>query len=691
MSRHRYFTPPQAQQRAAEEISVARIIGMGGVLLSLFSVLTGRLWLVQMVRGEEYHDRALSNRSRSVRTMAPRGVIKDSKGRVLVENTTKRVAFLHPDEVGGTERLLRLVDPARLLPPPKEKPADPKKPPASPAPTLVPLTKAEALRELDKKRSPKKLAKLQEQDQQTSAYLDLLAKRIEVPREELEKTIRGKISGENDPIPVREGIDQALMARIYEQQDDLPGVSVDVVPMRSYPFPNRATHVLGFTAQVNSKDLEDPKIADYPTDKKYRGGDLIGREGLEKQYDLYLRGTLGSEKFEVDGRGRRRKEIGEEPAKSGDTLILSIDARVQEVAEKALAGNPGAVVAIDPRNGRILAMASAPTYDLNLRTRPITQPESDSLNKNKERPLLNRAVSKFPPGSTFKIITMAAGLASHKLPNGAYCSGFVNINGMKKKCMGTHGSIDSRTAFAMSCNVFFFQAGWKIGDEILSDWAHRFGLGSQTGLDLPGERQGTIPTKKWVLENKKRGWWRGDLADMAIGQGFDEATPLQMALVAAAIGNGGTVWKPTLVQKIMDSDNPKLVLLENKPEVLHTIGLEKEYIKEMQTAMRAVVDRGTSKAAQISGIEVAGKSGTAEAGGNKAHGWFTCYANRPGEAPSIAVCVLREAQKPGDNYHGGVICAPVARQVIEAYFSGETAKSPIPKPTPAPAHRRQNR
>ena len=247
----------------------------------------------------------------------------------------------------------------------------------------------------------------------------------------------------------------------------------------------------------------------------------------------------------------------------------------------------------------------------------------------------------------------------------------------KKKCMGSHGGIDSLSAFAQSCNVFFFQAGFQIGDEILSDWAHRFGLGSKTGIDLPSEKQGTVPSKKWAREKRDRGWWRGDLADMAIGQGFDEATPLQMAVVAATIGNGGTIWKPKLVEKIVDSNDPKKVLFDNKPERVGELGLDKNSLRQVQTAMRAVVERGTSKEADIPGILVAGKSGTAETGfPGKAHGWFTCYAARPGEESSIAVCVLLEATKPGDNFHGGGVCAPIARAVIEAYYNGVPTSTP---------------
>lgn len=644
MSRRRYFSQLPTAPPPTQEISLLRVLGMGVSLSVLFAILVGRLWLLQMVRGDDYRERALLNRSRTTRTTAPRGVIKDSKGRILVDNTTQFAVFLHPDE---------MPRPAKLKTTPKKKGKGQPTPAPLPPEELNPIT--------DRPLDPV-----------TKIYLNRVAELVEVPVAELYKIIKKKRGRAGDPIPIREDIDRGLMARLYEQQDDLSGLSVDVIPVRAYRYLKRATHILGYTRPIDADDLKDPNILAYPAEKRYRGGDWIGKQGLEKQYDRYLRGTLGYESFEVDGKGHRRKEVGKEPAKAGDNLILALDATIQDTAEKALGGRPGAVVAVDPRSGRILAMASAPTYDLGLWTRPRTQADVVAMQKGGAE--LNRAVSKYPPGSTFKIVTMAAGLASHRLPDGAYCPGYVQLGKIKKKCMGHHGGIDSISAFAQSCNVFFFEAGWKIGDEILADWAHRFGLGSKTGIDLPNEKQGTIPSKQWARETKDRGWWRGDLADMAIGQGFDEATPLQMALVAAAVGNGGTVWKPYLVDKVVDSDDPNKVLFANKPEVAHTLELDKNALQRLRSAMHAVVERGTSRAAALPGIDVAGKSGTAQTGrGNMAHGWFTCYAGRSGEAPKIAVCVLLEATQASDNFHGGGVCAPIARAVIEAYFSAEKA------------------
>ncbi|WP_395142015.1 penicillin-binding protein 2 [Armatimonas sp.] len=662
MSRRHYFTPLPTPTQPSEEISMGRILLVAVILTVFYSVLAGRLWLLQIVRGDDYRDKALLNRSQRVQTTAPRGIILDRKGQPLVTNATQFAVYLHPDEVFSLAALLKIVDPEKID---KTKPLKPKKP------RLPTPKEREAIR------------KVQE-------YLDRVADLVEIPRLELNEKIRTKRGGKNDLIPIRENIDRRLMARLYERQDDLPGISVQIIPIRSYPRLKRATHILGYTRPVSAEELKDPRILAYPLEKKYRGGDWIGKQGLEKEYDQYLRGTLGYEAFEVDGRGRRRKELTKEPAKSGANLVLSLDAQVQEVAEKALAGRPGAVVALDPRSGRILALASAPTYDLTLWTRPRTNADVAQMQEGGAE--LNRATSKYPPGSTFKIITMTAGLASHRLPSGAYCPGYIMMGKKKKKCMGSHGGIDSLSAFAQSCNVFFFQAGFQIGDEILSDWAHRFGLGSKTGIDLPSEKQGTVPSKKWAREKRDRGWWRGDLADMAIGQGFDEATPLQMAVVAATIGNGGTIWKPKLVEKIVDSNDPKKVLFDNKPERVGELGLDKNSLRQVQTAMRAVVERGngTSRAAAIPGITVAGKSGTAETGfPGKAHGWFTCYAARPGEESSIAVCVLLEATKPGDNFHGGGVCAPIARAVIEAHYNG--ISPPTPKEDKLPTRRGRRR
>ena len=653
MSRRRYFTPLPTPSQPSEEISMGRIVLVAVVLTVFYSVLAGRLWLLQIVRGDDYRDKALLNRSQRVQTTAPRGIIVDRKGQPLVTNATQFAVYLHPDEVFSLTALLKIVDP------PKAETSE----------------KVERIKSLKPKKPRLPTPKEREATRKVQEYLDRVADLVEIPRPELNEKMRTKRGGKNVLIPIRENIDRRLMARLYERQDDLPGISVQVIPIRSYPRLKRATHILGYTGPVSAEELKSPSIMAYPLDKKYRGGDWIGKQGLEKEYDQYLRGTLGYEAFEVDGRGRRRKELTKEPAKSGANLVLSLDAQVQEVAEKALAGRPGAVVALDPRSGRILALASAPTYDLTLWTHPRTNADVAQMQEGGAE--LNRATSKYPPGSTFKIVTMTAGLASHRLPSGANCPGYIMMGKKKKKCMGTHGGIDSLSAFAQSCNVFFYQAGLQIGDEVLSDWAHRFGLGSKTGIDLPSEKQGTVPSKKWAREKRDRGWWRGDLADMAIGQGFDEATPLQMAVVAATVGNGGTIWKPKLVEKIVDSDDPNKVLFDNKPERVGELGLDQSSLRQLQTAMRAVVERGTSTAAAIPGITVAGKSGTAETGfPGKAHGWFTCYAARPGEESRIAVCVLLEATKPGDNFHGGGVCAPIARAVIEAYYNGVPTSPP---------------
>ncbi|MBB6049553.1 penicillin-binding transpeptidase domain-containing protein [Armatimonas rosea] len=674
ISRRRRFTPLPTAPLPSEEISMGRVLGMGGTLAVLFALLIGRLWLLQMVRGDEYRERALLNRSRTMRTTAPRGIIKDSKGRTLVANATQFAVFLRPDE---------MPRPAKL---PKVKTAKGKKgagkTPASPEPTVdVPLNPV-----TDKPLDPV-----------TKAYLEQVARLVEVPVEVLFTTIKKKRGMPNDPIPIRENIDRGLMARLYEHQDDLPGLAVEVVPIRSYPFPNLATHILGFTGSVSSDELKDEKIVAYPPEKKYRSGDLIGKQGLERFYDLYLRGTLGNEAFEVDGKGRRRKEIGKVPAKAGATLVLALDKQVQDVAEKMLVGKVGAVVALDPRDGSVLAMASTPTYDLNLRTQRLTNEEYKTKVGGGET---NRAISPFPPGSTFKLITSVAGLAEEKITpySTITCAGGKFIGKQWKRCDGTHGGIELTGAIARSCDTYFYTVGERLGPTKLAAWGHKFGLGETPTLDMPvySWSQGIVPDPTYK-KKKAAGWNRrfankmspqwmgGDTANMSIGQGDVNATPLQMASVAATIANGGTVWEPHFVKKAVDADDPTQVLYEVQPKVVSTLGVKSSVLEAVRQGMRACVQSGTSTKAQVGGgIEVAGKSGSAEKrggrGGGKGanYGWFTCYAQRHGEPATIAVCVFLEPTK-GENYYGGDAAAPIAREVIQAHFRKDTP--PAEKPT----------
>lgn len=682
MSRRRYFTPLPAPALPTEEISLVRIVLAGGVIALLFALLAGRLWLLQIVRGDEYRDKALLNRSRKVQTSAPRGIIVDSKGQILVTNSTQFAVYLHPEEVFSLTALLKIVDPVK---PDKD---DGKKP-----------TKLKKIQ----KPTPKE----KEATRRVQGYLDRVADLVDVPRLELDDTIRRKRGGTNDPIPIRENIDRRLMARLYERQDDLPGISVEIVPIRSYPVPLRATHLLGYTGSITAEELHDPKVMGYPTAKKYRSGDWIGKLGLEKTYDLYLRGTLGYEAFEVDGRGRRRKEVGREEAKPGAKLVLALDARVQEAAEKVLSGKIGAVVALNPRDGSVLAMASTPTYDLNLRSQRLTQQEYESKVGSGE---LNRVISAFPPGSTFKIVTATAGLAEGKITaeTSFNCAGGKYIGKTWKRCHAAHGSVSLTAALALSCDTYFYSVGERLGPTTLAAWGHKFGIGEDLNLDMPvyGTSRGIMPDPEfkarkaegWNRRNSKKmvaKWMGGDTANTSIGQGDVNISPLQMATVAATIANGGTVWEPRLVKSALAADDPTQVLYKMTPVVKSRLDLDSHLLTQVQRGMQACVEWGTGKGARVGGgIEVFGKSGSAEKRGGRDggkganYGWFTCYAQRHGEPASIAVCVFLEPTK-GENYHGGEAAAPLARQVIEAHFAANKPAVALVTPSENALRRRR--
>jgi len=635
--RRQRFTPLPTPAVVTDELNPLRVSGFSALLGGLFFLLIARLWLLQIVRGDAFHEEAAENRSRVVRTIAPRGIIVDAKGRLLVTNGTQFSVYLHLDQMPRSAKR------------PKAKVKGEPPPP----------------------------------DPVTEAYKDRVAQLVEITRAELDKTIVAKQGAISEPIPIRDNIDRHLMARLYERQDDLQGISVEVVPVRKYPVASHATHILGYTALVSADDLKNKDLEDYPDEKRYRGGDYIGRAGVEKSYDELLRGTSGMESFEVDARGRRRKEVAREPAQAGATLTLTVDQTIQEAAEKALGGRAGAVVAVDPRDGRVLAMVSAPTYDLSWRTQRFSD---DDYTKFVAPGEMNRAMRPFPPGSTFKIITSAAGLGEGKIGDGTYytCSGVLPIGkGKPKKCDAVHGTIGLTDALAHSCDIFYYHVGMNLGVEKMALWARRFGLDHASGIDLPGEMGGIIPDAEWKAHwaasvNKKKGWhespmwFPGDSANTAIGQGFVTATPLQMALVASAIANGGTVFEPRVVAKATAPNDPKDVLYQLTPKVHSELKLTPEQIDRIRRGMRACVTSGTGRSAEVGcGIRVYGKTGSAEkqSGKDKGanYGWFTCYGLHEGQPSEIAVCVMLEPVK-GQNFHGGEVAAPVARQVIEAYY-----------------------
>ena len=422
--------------------------------------------------------------------------------------------------------------------------------------------------------------------------------------------------------------------------------------MRYYPQGKVAAHILGYTGELNQAELTQKKP------QGYRLGDVMGKMGIESAYETQLRGEWGGLKMGVDGAGRIVSLLGEEPAAIGEDLTLTIDAEVQKAAEAALGSNRGAIVALDPNNGEVLAMASYPSFDPNIFSSNITPQIWQELQAN-GNPFLNMALRAFPPASTFKIVTATAGLESGKYPPNTVLGTYpyLSVGGTRfgewnKRGFGRMGYV---SAMAWSSNTFFGQIGRGVGGEELIKWARLYGFGKPTGIELKGEIGGLIADDAWKRRNFRNwGWTTGDTVNMSIGQGFTSATPLQIAVMFSAIANNGYKVQPHLVKS--DDLANKKVSLNLKPTTISTI----------QQGLRAVVNGGTgTKLNSPHTPPGAGKSGTAEAPPGESHTWFGAYA--PFDQPEIVVVAFAEHSGGG----GGSVAAPLARQVMEAYFKSK--------------------
>jgi len=478
------------------------------------------------------------------------------------------------------------------------------------------------------------------------------------------------------PILMKEDIDWKTLVYIENNHYELPGIRIEVLPRRDYLYGDMASHLLGYLGEINSEELKEGKS------EGYESGDQIGKRGLEKLYEDELRGEKGTLYMEVDAHGFEQRELrGKEPL-AGDDLQLTIDLDLQQEAEKAMADKAGAVVAMDVRSGRLLAFASAPPVHLEDFVGGISSKNWQKLLNDIKRPLVNKPIQgQYPPGSTYKIITALAGLAKGVINENTVfnCSGGMRFGGRRYGCWKKtgHGAISLHRALAESCDVYFYQVGLKVGVDALAEYANRMGLGHKTGIDFEYEKSGLIPTSAWKKQAKNEPWQEGETLSIAIGQGFNLVTPLQVCEMTAALANGGILYKPLLVDRIIDPEGR--VIKENKPTVeLENIGMEK-YLKLIRDGLVGAVNdaHGTAKEARLKDITVAGKTGTAQvvtmetfnavdkeevAYKHRDHAWFTSFA--PAENPEIAVTVLVE-----HGGHGGSAAAPVAKKILERYFA----------------------
>ncbi len=603
------------------DIIKKRVLVLSFVLVFFFGVLISRLWYLQVQKGEQFALLAENNRVRYVEVAAPRGNIFDRKGREIVTNRPSfNVVWSREDN--------RLDD--QLL---------------------------------------KKMARILDVD--ISVLLARIRKMENTP---------GHI-----PIRLADDIDWEKVAYIENNRLDLPGVKIEVVPLRVYHYDNLASHLIGYLGEINKKELKASK------EGVYRGGDLVGKMGLEKIREFDLRGEKGRSYMEVNALGFEQKNLkGEEPLPGSD-LQLTIDIDMQKIAEDIMTENDfaGAVVAVEVNSGRQLVLASAPTLQINEFVGGISHKAWNGMLENPHHPLLNKVVQgQYPPASTYKLVTAAAGLAEGVINSETvmYCPGHYRFGNRIYRCWkrAGHGAVNLEKAVAESCDVFFYQVGLRLGVDRLAEYAKKLGIGKKTGVEMEHEKGGLAPTSAWKKRRYNEVWQEGETLSVAIGQGFDLATPIQICMMTAAVANGGTLYKPMVIEKIFDSDGN--LVSHKQPQVAQQFTGQGRNLRLIREGMKEAVNgrHGTGRAARLEGITVAGKTGTAQVVRLKQykhlkeedipykyrdHAWFTCFA--PAENPKIAVTVLVE-----HGLHGGSAAAPVAKAVLEKYFEGSVKKMP---------------
>lgn len=483
-----------------------------------------------------------------------------------------------------------------------------------------------------------------------------LSQLLNIPEAEIQN--RMERAGYSSPYLLRVawGLSREQVTALEEYSSELDGIVIDVETVRHYPNGKVASHVLGYTGEMNDEDLERRK------DRGYRLGDVIGQMGAEAAFESQLRGEWGGQQVEVDGLGQVVQFLGTVPAKAGQDVRLTIDLEIQKAAEAALGDAQGAIVAIDPNNGAVLAMVSRPAFDPNIFSTRITEKTWAEL-QSADNPFVNRALQGFAPASTFKIVTTAAALESGKYSPYTVLGTFpyLTVGGIQfwDWNRAGFGPLDFAGAMAWSSDTFFYQIALGVGGPTLIEWTRKFGFGQKTGIELAGEEaSGLVADETWKNLELGEDWYAGDSVNMSIGQGYLQASPLQVAVMFAVPANGGYRVKPHLLK-----DN------EEAKSWRESLDLDPVTVDILQRGLRQVVTNGTGGAMNDPALPPnAGKTGTAEDPPRLSHAWYGGYA--PYDKPEIIVVAFGENSGGG----GGAFAAPKAKQVLEAYFKMKNRK-----------------
>lgn len=621
-----------------------RITVLAAIAGACFLMLIGRLWYVQVARGSEYTSRIRNNSQVNVRLPAVRGEIVDRQGLPLAQNrASNAVEFYLPDIVRDYRTRFGTVPRHTYR--------------TTVAGMMTEKSEPDIVKIVDELIMPQ-LAKLG------------LARSYN-PRQ-LQLHFRNNTEV---PFTYMEDLDFETMARLAEHDVELPGVNITVRPVRRYVYGALGSHFLGYVGPPKEIDKEEASQFNF-----YQP-DTEGKAQLELYYNDDLKGSGGVRVLQRNVKTEIEGEVGIQPPKQGNNVQLTIDARIQYITEKALrAVGRAAAVVVDPNNGDILAMASVPSYDPNIFIPTISAAAWSELTQDPTDPLVNRATSAYAPGSTYKIPTALAGLRAGVGDRHFTCTGVVTYGNTPMKCWiaqknGSHGSLDLESAIRVSCNAFFYQYGNAAGIDNIVAVGNMLGFGQKSGLPISGEAAGILPGPEWMRANYPRERWSsGQTANASIGQGFVLVTPLQMAMVAATVANGGTCYYPRLVDKVVTQDG---TMIRQEPVKVRSNlienGFTPEEIEKVRRGMWDVVNRGggTAAAARIKNYEVAGKTGTAQFWRGRVkdnHTWFVAFA--PFEKPRYAVAVIVQGAQSG-----GGVAAPIAAKILSDIFKMEEGEN----------------
>lgn len=590
-----------------EKIPVLKLTVVQYGILLMMLGLTAGLWRLQVLGADNFRMLAEQNRIRKVPVLAARGKLFDRENRLVVDNYPSVSCFL-----------------------------------------------------------------LREQKPNVDADLPLIAKGLDLDLEQLRNTLKHyRLAPGYQPIPIKQDITADEEAFIEAHRNELPELETVDEERRLYPNDGFAAHLIGYVGEVSEDDLNNPQYA------YYEPGDVVGKAGVEQSYDGLLRGEDGSRDVIVDSHGREVGYLRTQHAKPGQDLRLTIDNDLQKAAELALGDRNGAVVAMDPRNGEILAMVSRPSFDPNAFTIKIGRTDWNKLTTDPNHPLMNKAIqAQLAPGSTFKILMSVAGLQEGIAQNlKVNCTGGWGPYGFFHHCDEHHGAVDIHNAIPFSCDTFYYQLGDKLGINRISKYASGFGYGQKTGIDLPGEQAGLMPSPQWLLKNFHRKWYPDETLDVAIGQGAVEATPLQLARIIGGIASGGHMVRPHVVFPDQLPEDYRKNLLENHPGSGDAnFPIDPENWEIVTDGMAEVTQPGyfhTAGSAHLEGIDLAGKTGTAQVVGHDTSGhaakgktlipnvWFVGVT--PRRNPELVVAVLWQ------NGEFSYYSARMAAKIVAAY------------------------